>query len=188
MPVSPAKVSPPKKKTAKSKAPDAIALLKADHKKVAGLFESYEKSRGRKAEIAQQICLELLVHTTIEEEILYPACKGVVEDDLLDESYVEHDGAKMLIAEVETGSPIEPFYDAKVKVLSEDIEHHVKEEEKPNGLFAQLRKGDVDLNALGAKMQARKKELMAQMKGKALPMPMTRTMTGAKVELGSVTV
>ena len=171
----------------KAKGPDAISLLKADHKKVKGLFESYEKSRGRKAEIAQEICLELLIHTTIEEEILYPACKGVVEDDLLDESYVEHDGAKMLIAEVEAGSPKEPFYDAKVKVLSEDIEHHVKEEEKPGGLFAQLRKGDVDLDALGAQMKARKDQLMAEMKGRKLPTPMTRTMSGAKVDYGSVT-
>ncbi|MEO8301998.1 MAG: hemerythrin domain-containing protein, partial [Rhizomicrobium sp.] len=82
---------------------DAIALLKADHRKVEDLFEKYEKSRGKKAEIARQICLELCVHATIEEEIFYPACKDAVEDDKLDEAYVEHDGAKVLIAEISAG-------------------------------------------------------------------------------------
>ena len=175
-----------KGKTKTPKAMDAIAMLKADHKKVAGLFEDYEKGRAKKVDIAKTICLELLVHTTIEEEILYPACKGVVEEDMLDEAYVEHDGAKMMIAELEEGTPVEPFYDAKVKVLSEEIKHHVKEEEQPGGLFAQLRQSDVDLVALGAALKARKDELMATMKGAKLPMPMTRTMKGADVRYGTV--
>ena len=173
-------------KSPASKGIDAIAMLKADHRTVDALFKSYEKAKGRKAEIAQQICMELLIHMTIEEEIFYPGVKSAVEDDDLDEAYVEHDGAKVLMAEIEAGSPKDPFYDAKVKVLSEDIKHHVKEEEQPGGVFAQAKKAGVDMKALGAKMQARKDELKAQMKGKALPAPMTRTMTGAKVEQGSV--
>ena len=177
-----------KKTNGKANPMDAIAMLKADHRKVEGLFADYEKSRTKKAEIAKTICLELMVHTSIEEEMLYPACKGVVEEDMLDEAYVEHDGAKMMIAELEEGSPVEPFYDAKVKVLSEEIKHHVKEEEQPDGLFAQLRKSDVDLVALGAAMQTRKDQLMAKLKGEKLPMPMTRTMKGAAVEHGTVAV
>jgi hemerythrin superfamily protein len=178
-----------KTKTAKSangKAVDAIALLKADHKAVDALFKSYESARGRKAEIAQKICMELIIHTMIEEEIFYPACKGAVEEDNLDEAYVEHDGAKMLIAEIEAGSPDDAFYDAKVKVLSEEIKHHVKEEEQPGGIFAQARKSGLDMNELGAKLKARKDELLKQMKGQKLPMPVTLTMTGAKVQQGSV--
>ena len=108
------------------KVQDAIALLKADHRKVEDLFEKYEKARGKKADLAHQICLELIVHTTIEEELFYPACKGAGEEDMLDEAYVEHDGAKMLIAEIAAGAPGDDFYDAKVKVLSEEINHHVK--------------------------------------------------------------
>lgn len=110
---------------------DAIALLKADHRKVEDLFEQFEKpsGEGRKQKIALEICLELTVHAQIEEEIFYPACEGKVEEDLLKEAYVEHDGAKVLIAEIEAGAPSDDFYDAKVKVLSEQIEHHVEEEE-----------------------------------------------------------
>ncbi len=163
---------------------DAIALLKADHRKVEDLFEKYEKSRGKKADLAKKICTELLIHTAIEEEILYPACKGVVEMDMLDEAYVEHDGAKLMIAEIESGTPKDAFYDAKVKVLSEEIKHHVKEEEQRDGLFAQLRKSDVDLEALGKKMQARKGELAAKFKKTGLPAPITRTLKGGKVEHG----
>ena len=103
---------------------DAVALLKADHRKVEGLFEKYESAKGsdRKAALAKEICTELCVHATSEEEIFYPACKGKVEEDLLDESYVEHDGAKVMISELMNGSPDDEFYDAKVTVLSEEIE------------------------------------------------------------------
>ena len=164
---------------------DAIALLKADHRKVEDLFAKYEKSRSRKADLARQICKELIVHTLIEEEILYPACREAgVEDDIMDEANVEHDGAKVLIAELEAGSPDEPFYDAKVKVLSEEIKHHVKEEEKAGGVFAQLRKTEADLDALGEQMSARKAELMAQIGEDSLPTPITLTMKGAPLERG----
>ena len=121
---------------------DAIALLKDDHRKVEGLFAEFEKASGdgRKQKLAQQICLELSVHATIEEEIFYPACEGKVEEDLLKESYVEHDGAKMLIGEILAGEPSDEFYDAKVTVLQEQIEHHVGEEEQRlEGLFSQAR-------------------------------------------------
>ena len=107
---------------------DAVALLKADHRKVEELFASFEaaKGDGQKKALAEQICMELTVHTKIEEDIFYPACEGKVEEDLLKEAYVEHDGAKVLIAEIEAGGPDDDFYDAKVKVLSEMIEHHVE--------------------------------------------------------------
>src|ERR1700761_689260 len=165
-------------------AQDAIALLKADHRKVEELFEKYESARGKKAEIAKQICTELTIHTMVEEEIFYPACREAgVESDMMDEANVEHDGAKILIAELEAGSPDDDFYDAKVKVLSEEIKHHVKEEEKRGGIFTEARKADLDLVALGDKMAARKEELKAQYE-KKLPAPVTRTMPGPPLEQG----
>ncbi|MDX2234518.1 MAG: hemerythrin domain-containing protein [Hyphomonadaceae bacterium] len=165
---------------------DAIALLKADHRAVEDLFEKFEESRGKatKAKIAQQICMELCIHTAIEEEIFYPSIQGEVEDDILDEAYVEHDGAKMLIAEIMAGSPDDQFFDAKVKVLAEEIKHHVKEEEQRDGMFAQARKADVDLMELGARMQARKDELKRAYMRDGMPTPMTRSMSGAKVTYG----
>jgi hemerythrin superfamily protein len=172
-------------RAAKTKITDAISLLKADHRKVEGLFERYEKSKSKsvKAKLAHEICLELSVHTTIEEELFYPAIKSTVEEDIYNEAYVEHDGAKVLIAEILAGAPGDDFYDAKVKVLSEMIKHHVKEEEQRGGLFAQANDdGDVDLAALGAAMAARKKALVAQMKSAGVPTPATRSMRGAPVE------
>jgi hemerythrin superfamily protein len=172
---------------AESDRPDAIALLKADHRKVEGLFEDFEKASGkaRKEELAKQICTELTIHTIIEEEIFYPACRGKVEDDLLNESYVEHDGAKVMIAEIEAGGPDEEFYDAKVKVLSEEIQHHVKEEEKPaEGVFAQARKAGLDMDALADQLDARKQELKTQIESQGLPAPETRTFVGGETERG----
>ncbi|MFC4254833.1 hemerythrin domain-containing protein [Altererythrobacter xixiisoli] len=151
---------------------DAIALLKADHRTVEDLFEKFENSKSdtAKQRLAQQICTELKIHTAIEEEIFYPAFRGKIEDDLLDEAYVEHDGAKVLINDIEAGSPADDFYDAKVKVLSEEIKHHVHEEEaRGEGMFAQCRKADVDLKQLGDQMLARKQELMAEAKANGLP-------------------
>jgi len=119
----------------------------------------------------------------IEEEIFYPACrKAGVDSDKMDEANVEHDGAKSLIAELENGSPDDDFYDAKVKVLSEEIKHHVKEEEKPGGVFSQARENDMDLKVLGEKMAARKKELMAAFEDNGLPPPMTLTMKAPPLE------
>ena len=159
--------------------PDAIALLKADHRKVEELFEKFESAKGdgSKERIARQICLELTVHAKIEEEIFYPACKGAVEEDLINEAYVEHDGAKVLIAEIEAGGPDEEYYDAKVKVLSEQIEHHVEEEEKRvEGMFSQARKAGLDMDELGRRLAARKAELIAEYKASGLPIPETPTL------------
>jgi len=143
---------------------DAIELLMADHRVVEKLFEKFETTEdsGAKKSIAQQVCLELMVHSTIEEEVFYPAVKHAVDDDIYNEAYVEHDGAKMMIAEILEGGPEDDFYDAKVKVLSEMIKHHVKEEEQRDGLFAQARKGYVDLAALGAELAKRKDEVIAE--------------------------
>ena len=170
----------------KSKPMDAVALLKADHRKVEDLFESYEKSRNTstKAKLAQQICMELTIHATIEEEIFYPAVKGQVEDDMLDEAYVEHDGAKVLIGELLAGMPEDDFYDAKVKVLSEEIKHHVKEEEQRDGIFAQAKKAGVDMAELGQRLAARKTELMKEYKSSGIPTPQTRSMRGVQLDVG----
>ena len=166
--------------------PDAIALLKADHRKVEDLFAEFEgaKNADKKQHLAKQICTELTVHTLLEEEIFYPACKGAVDDDLLSEGYVEHDGAKVLIAELESSSPDQQFYDAKVKVLSEQIEHHVHEEEKrSDGIFAQARAAGLDIHAVGARILARKRELTAQFDADGLPSPEARTFTGHDLEM-----
>ncbi|MCE3288033.1 MAG: hemerythrin [Caulobacter sp.] len=169
------------KSFASKDAPDAIALLKADHRKVEELFEKFEKAGGdgSKKKIAEQICLELKIHAMIEEEIFYPACEGAVEEDLLKEAYVEHDGAKLLINEIEAGGPDDEFYDAKVKVLSEEIEHHVEEEEKRvEGMFSQARKAGLDMDDLGQRMFARKEELLEQAKAGGLGPAVTTTLNG----------
>lgn len=144
---------------------DAIAMLKADHRKVEEIFEAFEKarSRDRKQALAEQACLELKVHTLIEEEIFYPACRGRIEDDLVDEAYVEHDSAKTLINDIEAGGPEDDFYDAKVKVLSELIEHHVEEEEKRvEGMFSQARAAGLDMDALADRMRERRRAAMEE--------------------------
>ena len=176
-------------RSAASKGPDAVALLKADHRAVEKLFGQFEKAKDtdRKKALADQICKELTVHATVEEEIFYPACKGAVEDDMLDEAHVEHDGAKQLIAELESGSPEDEFYDAKVTVLSEEIKHHVNEEEKRGGIFTGARQADLDLDALGEKLQTRKDELVAQIEKKGIPVPITRTMKAPPLEQGQST-
>jgi hypothetical protein len=159
---------------------DGITLLMDDHREVEKLFKQFEEATGdgKKEKLAHQICLELTVHTDIEEEIFYPACEGTVEEDLLKESYVEHDAAKLLIAEIEAGAGEgDEYFDSKVKVLQEEIQHHVEEEERPHtGVFAQARKGDLDLEALGEKMLARKKELTEQYQANGLPKPELKTM------------
>jgi hemerythrin superfamily protein len=168
---------------------DAIALLKADHRKVEDLFEQFEgaKSPAKQKALADEICMSLVIHTMIEEEIFYPALKGKIDSDLLNESYVEHDGAKLLIAQIVAGAPGEDFYEAKVTVLSEDIEHHVHEEEMPKeGMFAQARATDVDLDALGEAMATRMAELQAKFKAEGLPAPTTRTLTPSEVDMAAV--
>ena len=139
-------------------------MLKADHKQVTGWFGQFKKARNaeRKGKLAGQICQALRVHTTIEEEIFYPAFLVATQDeDKHHEAEVEHAGAKKLIAEIEAMTPGEEYFDAKVKVLSEMIRHHVKEEEKPGGMFAEARKSDMDLEHIGQRLKARKSELEA---------------------------
>jgi hypothetical protein len=159
---------------------DAIALLKEDHRKVEKLFKEFEaaKGDGRKEKLAREIGLELSVHAAIEEEIFYPACEGKVDEELLKESYVEHDAAKLLIAEIDAGKgESDEYFDSKVKVLQEQIEHHVEEEEKPKtGVFAQARDAKLDLDALGEELAERKRELTDNYKAAGIPRPDLKTM------------
>jgi hemerythrin superfamily protein len=143
---------------------DAIALLMADHKEVKTLFKQYDKlAKGNGADedkqrLAEQICAMLTLHATVEEEIFYPAAKDPFDEpDLIDEATVEHASAKNLIAQVESSSPDDDMYDAKVKVLAEYIEHHVKEEE--GEIFPKAKKAGLDLDALGEQMADRRQEL-----------------------------
>jgi hypothetical protein len=149
--------------------PLAVRLLKQDHREVDGWFDEYEQleDEAEKLALFNKIALALKVHTRIEEEIFYPEERGEVEDDMLDEAYVEHQGAKNLIAEIEGMKPSDEFYDAKVKVLGEYIKHHVKEEEQPGGIMAQAKRGEEDLDAMGEQIKARKEELMAKLGAKA---------------------
>ena len=146
---------------------DAIAMLMADHKKVKKLFAEFEKLKehggdDEKSEIVGQICNELKIHTTLEEEIFYPAVRKSIKDsDLMDEALVEHAGAKELIEQLEDADPADDLYDAKVTVLGEQIDHHVKEEE--GDMFPKARHAHVDTAALGAEMATRKAALMTEM-------------------------
>ena len=169
---------------AQSKAQDAIELLKEDHRAVEKLFKEFEgaKGDGRKQKLAHQICLELSVHAEIEETIFYPACEGTVEEDELKEGYVEHDAAKLLIAEIVANeSADDEFFDTKVKVLQEEIEHHIGEEEGRGGIFSQARKGELDLDALGEQLAAKKQDLTERFKTQGLPQPKLRTMDEVSV-------
>ncbi len=149
-------------------AEDAIKLLKADHDEVDGLFKKYNKLASAEAAddergpLAEQICLMLTVHATIEEEIFYPAARDAeVDSDLLDEAEVEHASLKELIAQIRAMSPGDDLYDAKVTVLGEYVTHHVDEEE--GEMFPKCRSSEMDLKALGAEMAERKQALMAKM-------------------------
>jgi len=127
------------------KSPDAVALLKSDHRQVEQWFEEFEKARSAKVKqrLATEICNALRVHTEIEEEIFYPAFLQATKD-----------------ADMEESDPSDDYFDSKVHVLSEMIKHHVKEEEKPDGMFAEARKSKMDLAALGQQLRHRKAELM----------------------------
>lgn len=152
-----------KPKAKRATAPDAIALLKEDHRNVSAMFEQYDKLGDRanaaKLKLARRICAELKVHTQIEEEIFYPATRAALpkEDDLLDEAQVEHDGAKDLIRQIDSMEPGDDLFDAKVTVLGEYIKHHVKEEHEE--MFPKVRKAGLDLKELGMRLAFRKAEL-----------------------------
>ena len=164
---------------------DAIALLKEDHRDAEKLFKEFESAKGdgRKEKLAHQICLALSVHFELEETIFYPACEGTVDEDELKEGYVEHDAAKLLIAEIEAAEEgtKDDFFDTKVHVLQEEIEHHIKEEEGPGGIFAQARKGKLDLDALGEQLADRKKDLTDRYASEGLPEPKLKTMDEVSV-------
>ena len=149
--------------------PLTVQLLKKDHREVEEMFDEFEQldDDQEKGALFKKIALSLKVHTQIEEEIFYPAERGEVEDDLLDEAQVEHDSAKKMIAEIEKMRPGEELYDAKVKVLGEYVKHHVKEEEQAGGVFAQAKRGDPDLEEMGKQLKTRKQELMRKMGGDA---------------------
>ena len=142
---------------------DAIELLTQDHQTVKELFEQYEalsdRSLASKRKLALKICLELSKHAMAEEEIFYPAVREASREneDLIDEATVEHASAKDLIAQIVAMAPGEDLYDAKVKVLSEQIEHHVQEEE--DDIFPRAREAELDLLAMGGQIAARKAEI-----------------------------
>jgi hemerythrin superfamily protein len=144
---------------------DAIELLTQQHREVEEMFERFENMTDRakvsKKKLADEICNALIMHTTIEEEILYPATREASKDteDMVDEAVVEHASAKDLIAQVQEMDPGDELYDAKVKVLGEMVEHHVKEEEEE--MFPKLRELKLDLAALGQEMAARAQEIEA---------------------------
>jgi hemerythrin superfamily protein len=149
-----------------AKAPDAVTLLKADHRQVKEWFSEFEDASSSKVKqkLATEICNALTVHAQIEEEIFYPAfLKATKDKDMHHEAAVEHSCAKKLIAEIEKSSPADDFFDSKVHVLSEMIKHHVKEEEQPDGMFEEAKKADMDLKALGEQLLERKEQLTAKL-------------------------
>ncbi len=144
---------------------NAISLLKQDHREVSALFKKFESSKSGKAAIAAEVCKLLTVHAQVEEELFYPAAREALEadeegEDLLNEAEVEHASAKELIAQIEDSEEEDDLFEAKVKVLGEYIDHHVKEEE--NELFPKVSKTDLDLEELGQELQDRKSELLAE--------------------------
>jgi len=159
--------------TTKRAEPDACALLDADHRNVKKMFKAYEEltsSRAasasqKKRDLANEICMELTVHAQIEEEIFYPAVRAAIKaTDLLDEAEVEHASAKDLIAQIQDAAAVDDKFDAKVIVLGEYIDHHVKEERNEIFVKARAARG-LDLVAMREQLEARKEELMAELAG-----------------------
>lgn len=154
---------------------DATHILASDHRAIAQLFAQFEAASGsdRKNDLAARICTELKIHARIEKEIFYPALRGKVDASLLDEALIEHDGARMLIDEIEASSAADSFFGAKLMILKEEIEYHVREEEtERDNMFQQARAADVDLCALGERILARKAELTSRADVAILPPPL----------------
>jgi hemerythrin-like domain-containing protein len=149
---------------------DACDLLDADHRAVKKLFNQFDELTGSSAQrsisqrmdIAREICMQLSVHAQIEEEIFYPQLRATFKKtDLLAEAEVEHATAKELIAQIESAQEPDEHFDAKVKVLGEYIDHHVKEER--NEIFPKARSARaLDLVAMRDELAARKEELLAE--------------------------
>ena len=158
---------------------DAITLLIDQHREAKQLFEEFKQANSskRKQELAHEICLALSVHFGLEEQIFYPACEGTVEAKDLKEGYVEHDAAKLLVAEIEANEGGgDDFFDTKVHVLQEEIEHHVGEEEGPDGIFEQARKGGLDTKAVGERLEKLSEDLARRYKTDGLPILKLKTM------------
>jgi len=170
---------------------NAISLLKADHRKVADLFEQFEEKGSHKRRLAEQICLELTIHTKIEEEIFYPACDGIVDAASLKEAYVEHDGAKVLIAEIEAGSPAsDDYYEAKVKVLSEMIKHHVTRKNDGSPVCSRKRSAAISTwMPLARNWRHAKKSCLQSTRARVCRAPTCRPLSMRKAEVhpGNVT-
>lgn len=163
---------------------DAIALLKQDHRTVEALFDEFEEAdESEQSELATRICQMLTVHAQIEEELLYPQAKeafGEEEDEMVYEAEIEHGSAKELIAKIEAGTPEDPEFKAMVKVLSEYVKHHVKEEEKE--MFPALKETELDLKELGSELAQRKMQLLEQMgiEAEEPPAPRRKRSTGSR--------
>ena len=158
---------------------DCEALLKEDHRKVEGLFRQSESAgSSAKRQLVEKICSELVLHSRLEESVFYPACRDKkVESKLLDEAQVEHDTLKVLIGELMSQGPESDFYDAKIKVLSEYVKHHVAEEEKPKeGIFAKAREAGVDMAAVGKRLEERKQELTEDAEAEGFSQPPLRAL------------
>lgn len=145
---------------------DALELLDADHQAVHQLFQQYRELAAhdapdaRRKALAEQICMELTIHAKLEEELLYPPVRDAIrDDDLMDEAEVEHASARDLIVQILSMDPHEELYDAKVTVLGEYIDHHVREEREE--MFPKVRRSGVDLRKLGERLRIRKRELQA---------------------------
>lgn len=162
---------------------DAEALLRSDHRRVEELCRKFEAAGDgssdskEKKELVTEICRELIVHSRLEEEVFYPACRRHgVEDELLDEAQVEHDSLKLLVGDLLGRQPGSSFYDAKVAVLSEYVKHHVAEEEKAgSGIFAKARAAGVDMDGVGERILQRKQQLTEEMQGEDLEAPRPRS-------------
>lgn len=148
-----------------AKKQDAISMLKADHREIEQLFDRYKavSRRADRAKIAKEVCNALTIHAILEEEIFYPACRELIDDQPLDEAQVEHDSAKVLIEELISGRPEDPFYDAKVNVLAEQVKQHIREEEgKPDSIFAKAEAAGADFVVIGEELKKRKAELLSK--------------------------
>lgn len=174
--------TPSRRSSRSARSPDAISLLKADHRQVEKWFQEFQSARStqRKATLANAICRALTLHTLLEEELFYPAFLQATGDtDIHHEAEIEHDNAKKMIAQIEASKPEDEYYDSMVHVLSEMIKHHVKEEEKRGGMFAKAKQSKMDLLSLGRQLAERKSQLAAH--GAAKPQPSAAVTSAASL-------